>query len=236
MIDLTFISFRLGTVELDIYKYDIYRGPNIGIYGKANDRFLLLPSGFAHTKAKTLAGYLKADYLFTSVAGTRVLGTMMVMNNHGIIIPGISSNFEAEFLKNSTKMDVTVLDTKYSALGNLICTNDKGAIASPKMPKESLKIIQDALGVEVVQKKVAGYHQAGAMICANNVGGIIHPETDEDDIREVSSVLKVKIEPATINGGIPYVSSGILANNNAVVTGNLTNGPEIMMLTRAFTE
>jgi len=45
----------------------------------------------------------------------------------------------------------------------------------------------------------------------------------------------VNVEPATINGGIPFVSSGILANSNAVVVGNLTSGPEIMMLTRAFT-
>jgi translation initiation factor 6 len=87
----------------------------------------------------------------------------------------------------------------------------------------------------VIQKKIAGYHQAGAMVCANNVGGIIHPETDDEDIKSVSDVLKVKLEPATINGGIPYVASGILANNKAVVVGNLTNGPEIMMLTRAFT-
>jgi translation initiation factor 6 len=92
------------------------------------------------------------------------------------------------------------------------------------------------LGIEVIQKKVAGYHQAGVMVCANNTGGIIHPETDDEDIKTISDVLKAKLEPATINGGIPYISSGILANNKAVVVGNLTNGPEIMMLTRAFTD
>ncbi len=71
---------------------------------------------------------------------------------------------------------------------------------------------------------------------ANNFGGIIHPETEEEDIKKISNILGVNIEPATINGGTPFVSSGILANNNAVVVGNLTNGPEIMMLTRAFTD
>ncbi|CDI05126.1 translation initiation factor IF-6 [Candidatus Nitrosotenuis uzonensis] len=221
---------------MDIYKYDVYRGPNIGIYSKVNDSFLFLPSGFAQTKAKTLAGYLKAEYLLVSVANTRVIGTLMALNNHGILLPGTSSAYEVEYLKKATKLNVTVLDTKHSALGNLICANDRGAVVSPKIPKEALKTIQDALGVEIIQKKVAGYHQAGAMICANSVGGIIHPETDEDDIREVSDILKVKVEPATINGGIPYVSSGILANNKAVVVGNLTNGPEIMMLTRAFSD
>ena len=39
----------------------------------------------------------------------------------------------------------------------------------------------------------------------------------------------------TINGGFPFLSSGILVNNKSMVVGTLTNGPEIMMLTRAFT-
>jgi len=71
---------------------------------------------------------------------------------------------------------------------------------------------------------------SGSVIMVTN-----DPETDEEDIKNFSNVLGVNIEPATINGGIPFVSSGILANSNAVVVGNLTNGPEIMMLTRAFT-
>jgi len=66
-------------------------------------------------------------------------------------------------------------------------------------------------------------------------GGIVHPETDEEDIKIISNILGVKVEPATINGGLPYLSSGILVNNKSMVVGSLTNGSEIMMLTRAFT-
>jgi len=211
------------------------RGPNIGIYTKTNDKFVFVPNGFADTKAKTLASYLKAEYVFASVANTRVLGTMMVINNNGVLLPSLCSQWEVDYFKKTTKLNVGILDTKHNALGNLIAANDKGGVVSPKIPSEAVKIIIDTLGIEVIQKKVAGYHQAGVMVSANNVGGIIHPETDEDDIRAISDVMKVKLEPATINGGIPYISSGILANNNAVVVGNLTNGPEIMMLTRAFT-
>lgn len=221
---------------MDIYKYDVYRGPNIGIYTKVNDSFVFVPNGFAQTKAKTLATYLKVDYLFASVANTRLLGTMMAINNSGMLLPSTCSDYEIQYLKKSTGLNVGVLDIKFTAMGNLICANDKGGVISPKIPKEALKTIRDTLGVEIIQKKVAGYHQTGVMICANNVGGIIHPETDDGDIRTISDVLKVKIEPATINGGIPYISSGILANNKAVVVGNLTNGPEIMMLTRAFSD
>lgn len=220
---------------MDIYKYDVYRGPNIGIYTKVNDSFVFMPNGFAQTKAKTLSEYLKVQYLFASIANTRLLGTMMVVNNYGMLLPGTSSEYEVAYLKKSTGLNIGVLDVKMTALGNLICANDKGGIVSPKLPKESLKSIQDTLGIEIIQKKVAGYHQAGVMICANNTGGIVHPETDDDDIKAISDILRVRLEPATINGGVPYISSGILANSKAVVVGNLTNGPEIMMLTRAFT-
>jgi len=220
---------------LDIIKYDVYRGPNIGVYTKVNDSFVFLPNGFAKTKAKNLADYLKTDFIFASIANTRLIGTLMVANNNGMLLPNISFSHELEHLKKSTDLNVEVLDTKFTALGNLICANDKGGIISPMIPKENLKKIQDVLGVEVIQKKVAGYHQVGAMIVATSHGGIIHPETDDEDIKTISSVLGVNLEPATINGGIPFVSSGILANNKSIVVGTLTNGPEIMMLTRAFT-
>ncbi|MEX0656137.1 MAG: translation initiation factor IF-6 [Nitrosopumilaceae archaeon] len=220
---------------MDIIKYDVYRGPNIGVYTKVNDSFVFLPNGFAKTKAKNLADYLKTDFIFTSIANTRLIGTLMVANNNGILLPNISFEHELEHLKKSTNLNVDVLDTKFTALGNLICVNDKGGVISPMIPKENLRKIQDVLGVEIIQKKVAGYHQVGAMIVATSHGGIIHPETDDEDIKTISSVLGVNVEPATINGGIPFVSSGILANNKSIVVGTLTNGPEIMMLTRAFT-
>ena len=220
---------------MDIIKYDVYSGPNIGVFTSVNDEFVFIPNGFAKTKAENLAHYLQTEYLMTPVANTRLLGILMVLNNHGILLPKTSSPDEIANLRKCTDLNVKILDTKYNALGNLICVNDKGGVISPIIEKEFIKEIEDVLDIEVIQKKVAGFHQVGAVMEANNLGGIIHPEADEEDIKNFSNVLGVNIEPATINGGIPFVSSGMLANSNAVVVGNLTNGPEIMMLTRAFT-
>ena len=220
---------------MDIIKYDVYSGPNVGIFTSANDKFVFIPNGFAKTKAENLARYLQTEYLMTPVANTRLLGILMVLNNHGMLLPKTSSPEEIANLRKCTDLNVEIIDTKYNALGNLTCVNDKGGVVSPMIEKECMKEIEDVLDIEVIQKKVAGYYQVGAVMEANNLGGIIHPEADEEDIKNFSNVLGVNIEPATINGGIPFVSSGMLANSNAVVVGNLTNGPEIMMLTRAFT-
>ena len=219
---------------MGIFKYDVYRSPNVGIYTKVNDDFVFVPNGFAATKAKNLAEFLKTDYIFTSVANTRLLGPLMVINNKGIILPSSVLDDEVTHLKKSTGLNVSILDTKYTALGNLICVNDKGGIMSPMIPNEYVKAVEDSLGIEIIRKRIAKYHQAGAMAIATSRGGIVHPDTEESDIKIMSEVLGVELEAATVNGGIPYVASGILANNKSLVVGTLTNGPELVMLTRAF--
>ncbi len=229
-----FISFTNRSSLLGIFKYDVYRNPNVGIYAKCNDKFVFIPNGFASTKAKNLAEFLKTDYVFTSVANTRLLGPMMVVNNNGLLLPHNCHEEEISHLKKSTGLNVDILDTKHTALGNLICANDKGAVMSPLIPTEYVKKVENVLRVEVIRKRVAGYHQTGAMTVANSKGGVIHPSTEEEDIKTISHVLGVELEPATINGGSPYLSSGMLVNNNSTVVGGLTNGPELVMLTKAF--
>ena len=220
---------------MDIIKFDVYRGPNIGIYTKVNDEFVFVPNGFASSKSEKLAEYLQTDYIVTSVADTRLLGILMVVNNHGILMPNTCSEEELVKIKKKTDLNVDILDVKFNALGNMMSVNDKGGIVSPSLPKESLQKIEDVLDIEVLQKKIAGFHQVGAVMATSQSGGIVHPETDDEDVKIISDILGVKVEPSTINGGLPYLSSGILVNNKSMVVGTLTNGPEIMMLTRAFT-
>jgi len=219
---------------MDIIKYNVYRGPNLGVYISVNDKIGLVPMGFAETKAKKLAEYLDIEILYTAIANTRLIGALSVMNNKGVLLPNTAYQDEYDYLKNETDLEVGVLDTKFNALGNVICANDKGAVVSPWLSKEDCSKISDVLDVEVIQKKISGFNQTGVVLVANNSGAAIHPEADEEDMKTIANVLGVKIEQSSINNGIPYVSSGILANNHCLVVGSLTTGPEIMMLTRAF--
>ena len=219
---------------MDIIKYDVYRGPNLGVYIAVNDSIGLVPMGFAKTKSDKLAEYLDIEIFSTAIANTRLIGALSIMNNKGILLPTTAYQNEYDFLKEATDLEVGVLDTKFNALGNVICTNDKGAVVSPWLSKEDCQTISDVLGVEVIQKKIAGFNQVGSVMVANDSGAAIHPEANEEDMKTFANLLGVKIEQSSINNGIPYVASGVLANNHSLVVGSLTTGPEIMMLTRAF--
>ena len=201
---------------------------------KCNDQFLVLPLGFAPTKTTMLSKYLEVtDNIYVSIADTRLLGPMMVMNNNGILVSSITSDEEINILKEKSQLNVERLKTKYTAIGNLIATNDHGAIVSP-LCNDVKTQIQDILGVSVISMTISGYIQTGALIVATNKGAAAYPNASDEEIKTISDILNVNVEPVTINGGIPFLASGIIANSKSVVVGNMTSGPELIMLSRAF--
>lgn len=219
---------------MGIYKYAFYKSPNIGIFVKCNDNFIVLPLGFAPTKTNKLSQYLEVtDTIYVSIADTRLLGPMMVINNNGILVSYITSDEEINILKEKSQLNVERLKSKYTAIGNLIATNDQGAIVSP-LCNDVKTQIQDILGVSVTSMSISGFIQTGAMIVATNKGAVVYPNASDDEIKTISNILNVNVEPVTINGGIPYLASGIIANSKSVVVGNMTSGPELIMLSRAF--
>lgn len=201
---------------------------------KCNDQLIVLPLGFAPTKTTMLSNYLEVtDNIYVSIADTRLLGPMMVMNNNGILVSYITSDEEINILKEKSQLNVERLKSKYTAIGNLIATNDHGAIVSPLCDDVKTQI-QDILGVSVISMRISGYIQTGALIVATNKGAAAYPNASDDEIKTISDILNVNVEPVTINGGIPFLASGIIANSKSVVVGNMTSGPELIMLSRAF--
>ena len=219
---------------MGIFRYDLYKSPNVGIFAKSNDSIVLLPFGYAETKSKKLVEYLEVEPIFVSIAGNRLIGPMVVLNNNGMILPSIASDDEITYLKQVTGLNVARLESKLTAIGNLISANDHGAIVSPLFKGKFDKQIGDILGINVHTMAIADFNQTGSMLVSNNHGAGIHPKASEKEIETVSSILKVDVEPLTINGGIPYLSSGIICNSKSLVVGSITTGPELIMLSRGF--
>ena len=206
----------------------------MGLFTRTNDKTLLLPFGFADTKTKKLKEYLDVkEIIHVSIAGTRLIGPMTVMNNNGILLPSTVSDDEIQILMK-TGLNVERLNSKFTAIGNLISANDKGAIISNLFGEEVDEQIEDTLGVPIQRMSIGGFVQVGSMVVATNAGAIVHPNANDAEINRISEILQIEAEPATVNGGSPFLSSGLIANFSSVIVGNLTTGPELIMISRAL--
>jgi translation initiation factor 6 len=196
---------------------------------------MILPFGVPSTKTTKLLDYLQIDEkVFGSIAGTRIIGAMMVMNSNGILVPATAFDEEIQILRQASGLRVERLKTKFTAIGNLISSNDKGAIISPLFENEVLEQVQDVLGVPTNSMTIGGYVQIGSAIVATNLGAAVHPKATDEEIKNISDILKVPVEPVTVNGGIPFLSYGMLANSKSVIVGSPTSGPELVMISRIF--
>ena len=217
-----------------IHKYDVYRSPNVGLFLRVNDNTLLIPFGFAETKTKKLKEYLNVKKIIhVSISGTRLIGPMTVMNNNGMLLPSTASDEEIQILRQ-TGLNVERLQSKFTAIGNLILANDKGAIVSNIFDGEVHQSIRDVLGVPIQIMSIGGFVQVGSLVVTTNAGAIVHPNANDREIKSITEILQVEAEPATINGGSPFLSSGIIANFKSAIVGSITTGPELIMITRAL--
>lgn len=218
----------------EIALFDIYRSPNIGIFLRTNDKVCLIPRGLASTKSEKISSLLQTETIQISVAGSRLLGPLVVMNNKGILVSRLAEDEEIETLRKTTGMRVEKLNSRFTSVGNLVVANDNGAIASDIFGEESVNAIQRALDVPVKRMRISSYVQVGSIACATNSGSIVHPATTERELQEIRHALKVDPEPATVNGGIPFVGSGFVGNTKGILLGNSSRGNELVIVGKAF--
>jgi translation initiation factor 6 len=185
-------------------------------------------------KAQEFANWLQADLIYTSVAGSVLVGSFVCANSNGMLLPHSVRAEELERIKAVYKGNITVMETKKTAYGNLVLANDKGAVVDPRFKPNDLKIISDTLGVEAVPTEVAALPYVGSLACASNKGVLAHPMLKEEEKKIIESALKVPVEVGTINCGIPYVGTGLIANSNAAVAGSMTTGPEMFIIGNAL--
>jgi translation initiation factor 6 len=219
---------------LGIHIYDIYRNPNVGIFSRASEKFLLIPQGYARQKSQRLSAMMGTNVVFASVGYTRLLGPLTVINSQGLLVSRFATDGEMEALRSSTYLKVERLDSRFSAVGNLVSVNDFGAVVSTMLNEGEVEQIRRVMGVPVKKTSVAGLSQVGSLVCASNKGALVHPKATDDEMKTISSTLQVECEPGSVNGGVPYVTSGLIVNSRAAIVGSQTAGPELFVMTKAF--
>jgi translation initiation factor 6 len=219
---------------LGLHLIDIYRSPNIGVFLKANDRFLLVPKGLAPTKSEKLSSSLGVSPVPASIGESRLLGPLVSMNGKGILVSRLAEDNEIAELASATGMKVAKLESRFTAVGNLVAANDKCALVSPILEPKAISQVADVLGTETLRTPIKEYYQVGSLVVATNRGAAVYPGLAEDEVNRLGDALGVGAYPSSVNRGVPYVASGLVANSDNAVAGSQTTGPELVFITRAL--
>ena len=217
-----------------IYLSSLMGSASIGVYSLATDRMLIVPKSVPAKKAERLSRWLKVRLVHTAIGGSVLAGALACANSNGILLPSFVREEELESIRSSFKGNVTIMETKKTAYGNLVLANDHGAIVDPRLKSSELQSISDTLEVETVPSEIAGLPYVGSLSVATNKGILAHPLLKDSERKILEDVLRVPVDVGSINCGIPYVGTGLIANSHAAVAGLLTTGPEIFIIGNAL--
>jgi translation initiation factor 6 len=219
---------------LAIYLSSLMGSASIAVYSLATDEILVVPKSVPAKKAERLSEWLKVNLVHTTIGGSVLAGALACANSNGILLPSFVREEELESIKCGFKGNITIMESKKTAYGNLVLANDKGAVVDPRLKTPEMRTICDTLCVETVPTEIAGLPYVGSLSVATNKGVLAHPLLKESERKTLEDVLRVPVDVGTINCGIPYVGTGLLANSRAAVAGLLTTGPEMFIIGNAL--
>ncbi len=209
----------------------LFGSPSIGVYSLATDKVVLVPPQTSDGKVMRLEESLGVKVVKTTIGESILVGALASANSKGISLPHYVTQEETRTIKAAIPdLNVAVMETKRTAYGNMVLANDKGALADPRLLEKDLKSVSDAFGVEVVLGEIAGLPYVGSLATATNKGVLAHPLLKDEERKHMEDVLKVPVDLGTVNCGVPYVGTGLIANSRGAVAGFVTTGPELFII------
>ncbi len=216
------------------FRFNLLGNASIGVYSLVTDRMLILPPQTPKSKVRNLIEELKVDVIPTNIGESVLVGSLTCANSNGIILPHFVRDEEVWAIKSAVDINISIMETKNTAYGNLVLSNDRGAVVDPRLKEIDMKKIMDTLGVETVKAKIAGLPYVGVLAVSTNKGVLAHPLLKDDEREVLSDIFKVDVDVGTVNSGIPYVGTGLIGNKFGAVTGSVTTGPELFIIGQAL--
>ncbi|UCE96469.1 MAG: translation initiation factor IF-6 [Candidatus Bathyarchaeota archaeon] len=218
-----------------IYLLSLFGSASIGVYSLATDKMVLIPPEASESKAGKVENWLCVNLARTTIGGSVLLGALVCANSNGVVLPHYVRKKELRTIKKvANDANLAILETKKTSYGNMVLTNDYGAVVDPRLKPSTIEKISDTLGVEAVPGEIAGLPYVGSLALATNKGVLAHPLIREEEKQLLKKILKVPVDVGTINCGIPYVATGLIGNSNNVVAGFLSTGPEMFIIGQAL--
>ena len=212
----------------------ILGNPNIGVFICASNKYALIPKGVTSQAKQKIKDVLNVEVIEAQVAGTPLLGVFLVCSDNLVLAPGIMRDEEIDELKQ-LGLKITIVETRHTALGNVVLHNNKAALLSTELSEDEVKSVVNSLGIGKFKVgKIANMTAVGSAAVVTDKGAVVHPDASDEELRFISEFFDVNADIATVNFGVAFIKTGLVANNYGALVGERTTGPEIMRIMKAL--
>ncbi|UCE46128.1 MAG: translation initiation factor IF-6 [Methanobacteriota archaeon] len=199
--------------------------PHVGVYCAANEDIALVSEPVEQKSIDDIREVLDVEVIFTTVAGSTVVGSLVAMNSNGAVFSNLAEGHEVDRLPQS--LNIGYLPDRINAAGNNILVNDKAACVHPAASKGTVRMLEDVLDVEVQKRSIAGIDTVGSVCIVTSKGLLCHPKTGEDELKALSELFGVPAAIATLNYGTPYLGACAVANSKGAYVGGRSTPIEV---------
>ena len=214
-------------------RVDIVGNPNVGVFILATDDIAIVPYNLPDEKSEIIKETLEVDVIKSSISGSSLIGSLAVANSNGIVVsPHVLDREVKQF--EDMGLNVATIPGQYTAVGNIVAANDKGAIASPFLSQEAIDVLENTLKVNVNTSHIVGSDIIGSLIKVTNKGFLMSKNALTSEVNFAREVFGVEGDIGTVGHGIPLVGACIIANSNGAIVANNSTGPEMARVEEAL--
>ncbi len=216
---------------------DLFNSPYAGVFCATNDNLTLVPPGIPADDMEAISEALGTKLEVITLGGSRVLGTLIAMNDSGILVSNIVTDLELEkfsIISQKHNIEFGVLPDRSNAIGNNFLINDNGGFSNERLGKRAKDKAEEILKVNLVSQSINEMDTLGMIGCITNKGGLCHPDVSGLEKEKMEGVFGIKLMEGTVNFGLPLVGAGIVANSNGAVCGRQSTGVELGRMEEAL--
>ena len=214
-------------------RVDIVGNPNVGVFILATDDIAIVPYNLGDEKVEIIKETLEVDVVKSSISGSSLIGSLAVANSNGIVVsPHVLDREVKQF--EDMGLNVATIPGQYTAVGNIVAANDKGAIASPFLESDAIEVLEDTLKVKVQTSHIVGSDIIGSLIKVTNKGFLMSKNALSSEVNFACEVFGVEGDIGTVGHGIPLVGACIIGNSKGAIVANTSTGPEMARVEEAL--
>ena len=209
---------------------DLFNSPYSGVFCATNDLLTLIPPGIPEDDMEAISEALGTTVRVITIGGSSVLGTLVAMNNKGILVSNLVTSLELEKLEkisSELKLNLGVLAERSNAIGNNFLLNDNGGFCNERLSKKSKNNAEEIFEISIESQSLNGMDTLGMIGCVNNNGGLCHPEISDKEKENMEVVLDIPVMEGTVNFGMPLVGAGVISSSKGAVCGRQSTGVEL---------